>query len=183
VSPEHIREYLLKKLGLKETVQLEKDWKTYIGAVPLAGPEARLKRGLYAVRQLRFEDALADLDLAIDGGIQDPRAWWARARAKAATAKPDEPIPDAAIKDLARAVEMDPLNAAYRYELSRLRTGRVTLVTRGPSASTNASGGANAPTKDDDEKIDDADAKREAGLATELDPDNTRYMQWLQRFQ
>ena len=130
---------------------------------------------MYALRGLRFEDALADLELAIDGGIQDPRAWWARGRAKAASTKPDQPIPAAAIKDLERAVEMDPLNAAYRYELSRMRTGRVTLVTRGPAA--------NAPTKDDDDmKIDDADAKREAGLATELDPDNTCYTQWLQRF-
>ncbi len=176
VSPEHIREYLLKKLGLKDTVQLEKDWKAYIGAVPIAGPEARLKRGLYALRGLRFEDALADLDLSIDGGIKDPRAWWARGRAKAASTKPDEPIPEAAVKDLERAVEMDPLNAAYRYELSRLRTGRVTLTSRGP-------GGNVKTTEDDDEKLDDANAKREAGLAVELDPDNQRYAQWLLRFQ
>jgi tetratricopeptide (TPR) repeat protein len=171
VSPENIREYLLKKLGVKDTAQLEKDWKSYIAAIPIAGPEARLKRGLYAVRGLRFEDALEDLDAAIDGGVTDPRAWWARGRAKAAAHKPDE-----AIKDLEKAVEMDPLNAAFRYELSRLRTGRMTLVSRGP--------GSNVQIEEKDEaKIDNPEAKREAGLACELDPDNERYSRWFERFQ
>jgi tetratricopeptide (TPR) repeat protein len=171
ITPEHIREYLLKKLGLKDTVQLEKDWKAYVAAIPIAGPEARLKRGLYALRGLRIDEALADLNLAIEGGIKDPRAWWARGRALALSHKPDE-----GIKDLEKAVEMDPLNAAFRYELSRLRTGRITLATRGP-------GGNAQVVEDDTAKIDNADAKREAGLASELDPDNDRYTQWFQRFQ
>jgi tetratricopeptide (TPR) repeat protein len=171
VSPEHIREYLLKKLGLKDTVQLEKDWKAYIASIPIAGPEARLKRGMYAVRELRFADALEDLNAAIEGGTKDPRAWWARGRTLALTGKPEE-----GIKDLEKAVEMDPLNAAFRYELSRLRTGRATLATRGPGVNVQI-------VEEDASKIENPTAKREAGLAAELDPENDRYAQWFLRFQ
>lgn len=170
VSPEHIREYLLKRIGIKDTAQLEKDWKTYIANIPIAGPEARLKRALYAVRFLRFDEALEDLDAAIEGGVKDPRAWWARGRARALTGKPDE-----AVKDLQKAVEMDPLESNFRYELSRLMSGRITLSSRGP-------GGGITIKEDENEKIDNNDAKLQAGLAMELDPDNDRFREWYARF-
>jgi len=170
VSPEDIRAYLLSKLGLKDTVELEKQWKAYIAAVPIEGPSARLKRGLSATRRLEFADALTDLDAAIEGGTQDPRAWWARGRALAATGKRDK-----AKADLAKAVEMDPLNAGFRYELSRLISGRISVHASDGSVEVVEIG--------DDKKIRNDEARLQAGLATELDPANDSFREWFERFE
>ena len=168
VRPEDIRAYLLSKLGLKGTEELEKQWKDYVAAVPIEGPTARLKRGLSAVRQLEFEDAIEDLDAAIEAGTKDPRAWWARGRALAATNKRKQ-----AQADLAKAVEMDPLNAGFRYELSRTMAGRITLS------------GENVTVveSDDEKKIKNPEARVQAGLATELDPSNDSFLEWFDRFE
>ena len=76
VSPDNIRELLLKKIGEKDTDKLEKQWKEFIAAIPVEGPAARLKRGMRAVYQFDFETALPDLDAAIEAGTEDARAYW-----------------------------------------------------------------------------------------------------------
>ena len=175
VSPENIRKYLFGKLGLKDKdqEQLEKDWRTYIENIPILGPEARLKRGLYAMRRMEFEDALADLNAAIEGGTSDPRAYWARGKCAMF-----EKGPKAGIDDLRKASEMEPLNQLFHYDLSCAMAGRLTMSNRfgggGISISTS---------EDEDKKIDNPEAKKEAGLAMELDPGNDGYREWFERFQ
>jgi len=166
VAPEDIRAYLLKRLGVKDTEELEKQWRGFIEAIPIAGPEARLKRGLYLINaQGDFENALTDLNAAIDGGIQDPRAWSARGQCLAFTGKQEE-----SIADFKKAVEAEPLNARYRYLLSRALQRNLSL--EGLEIDTNQTVG-------DEDK---AAARREAGLATELEPENNRLREWLQSF-
>ena len=55
-SAAEIRKHLLKRLGLKDTVQLEEDWKTFISEIPIDGPEALLKRGMRAISKLKFAE-------------------------------------------------------------------------------------------------------------------------------
>lgn len=171
VTPQGIREYLLKKLGIKDVPQLEKDWIEFVREIPILAPEARLKRGLQAVRRGEFTDAIADLDAAIEGGVTDPRAWWARGRARAMSGKMKD-----AEADFRKAIELSPLDATFRYDLSNLLVGRVTSGPRGKSAA--------SAVESDEAKIQGQDeAKREAGLASELDPENDRFREWFARFE
>src|SRR5262249_41790227 len=146
VSPEDIRKYLLSKLGVKDTAGLEKEWKDYIAAIPVEGPVAQLKRGMNAARQFDFKGALPDLDAAIAAGTKDPRAFWARGRALAALGKKAE-----ARKDLEKAIEMDPLSAGIRFELSRVLAGRVARAPKdagGTASAAEAEGGDEARIKE-----------------------------------
>lgn len=171
VTPKAIREYLLKKLNIKDVPQLEKDWIEFVRQIPILAPEARLKRGLQSVRRGEFADAIGDLDAAIEGGVTDPRAWWARGRARAMSGK----IKDAEA-DVRKAIELSPLNATFRYDLSNLLVGRVANAPRGKAPPSAAEG--------DEAKIQGNDeAKREAGLASELDPENDRFREWFARFE
>jgi tetratricopeptide (TPR) repeat protein len=172
VSPENIRKYLFARIGLKDKdqEQLEKDWKTYIENIPIMGPEARLKRGLYHMRMLEFEEALPDLDAAIAEGSQDPRAWWARGRCK--TLSGDAKT---AVEDLHKAVSMAPLNAQFRFDLSSAMLGRPSFSGR--------RGGARLQSDGEQVKFSNPEAKREAGLASELDPENEFDRQWFERFE
>jgi len=174
VSPEDIRKYLLSKLGVKDTADLEKEWKVFIAAIPIEGPAARLKRGMTAVRQFDFKGALVDLDAAIAAGTTDPRAFWARGRALAAVGKRPE-----ACKDLEKAIELDPLSGGIRYELSRVLAGRVALPPT-PSAA-----GTSAPEAEggEEKKIRNPEARTQAGLAAELDPENDGYQKWFGLFE
>jgi len=163
VRPEVIRDLLLKYIKVKDLDALEKEWKAFVKAIPIETKEARLKRGLRAVGNWEFKDAIEDLDAAIEAGIEDPRAWASRARAKAFTGGLDS-----ALEDLKIAVEKDPLNAVFRNELSALLVG-----VRG-TGSFRVSGG--------EDTFDDPEAKRQAGLAMELDPGNDYFRTWYQRF-
>lgn len=162
VSPENIRAYLLKKLGLKDTVQLEKDWKRFISEIPILGPEARFKRGLQNFYRGDLEQAIEDLDAAIEAKVTDPRAWYARGRARMMEARSKENY-EAAVKDLADAVAMDPLNATYRHVYSRMIAGL------------NGHSGK-------DKDIDLPEAKTQAGLAAELEPENDQFQSWFEQF-
>ncbi len=175
VSPENIRKYLFGKLGLKDKDQdqLEKDWRDYIENIPILGPEARLKRGMMEMRMGEFEQALADLNVAIEGGSSDPRAYWARGKCAMF-----EKGPQAGIEDLRKAIEMQPLNQLFHYDLSNALVGRLTFGSRFGKGGASFSIG-----EDEDKKIDNAEAKQQAGLAMELDPDNDAYRQWFERFQ
>jgi hypothetical protein len=138
--------------------------------------------------QLRIDEALSDLDAAIEGGVEDARAHWGRARALSVLGLPDVTIlrddddkappvefrkrsPEEARKealaDMARAVELQPLEARYRHELSLLMVGRAPFINYGEVK----------------QKFDNPEAEAQAGLATELDPENEEYRQWLTAFQ
>lgn len=170
VDPKFIRDYLLKRIAVKDTAALEAEWRAYIAAIPIEGPEARLKRGLYNVYMWEFEDAIPDLDAAIDGGVKDPRAWSFRARAHWMSGD-FEP----AIADLKKAIELDPLNAGQRYSLSYISALWGTLKGQVPSGKPKRFG--------DGEKIKNDEAKAMAGLAAELDPDNDRFREWFETFE
>ena len=167
VSPENIRKYLFVKLGLKDKdqEQLEKDWRAYIESIPILGPEARLKRGLYGMRSGEFEDALVDLNAAIEAGTTDPRAYWARGLCTMYTKGPS-----AGVADLQKAVELEPLNQRFHFDLSFALVGR-------PRFS------KGVQDTDGEKKLDSPEARKEAGLAMELDPENDGYRSWFERFQ
>lgn len=169
VKPEDIRDLLLKKIRVRDVDRLEQEWKEFIRSIPIESVSARLKRGLRSVRMGDFDDAIADLDAAIEGGTSDPRAWAARGRAR--FFRGDRA---GAIEDLREAVRRDPLNAGFHYELSRLMVGRGTFFV-GDGVSITSSGGG--------EKLDDAGAKRHAGLASELDPENDLFRRWFEQFE
>lgn len=176
VAPADIRAYLLAKLKVKDVPALEKEWRDFVAAIPVEGTTARLKRGLFAARQLRYEEALPDLDAAIEGGTTDPRAWAARARALSVTGELDK-----ALADYRTAIEKDPLSAGFRYEYSRILAGVAAVMKAAASGSSGASldvdGAPNAP------KIQNPEAKAQAGLASELAPDNDRFRVWYERFE
>ncbi|MCB9915352.1 MAG: hypothetical protein H6828_09405 [Planctomycetes bacterium] len=165
VEPADIRDLLLKAIKAKDVETLEKEWKEFVKAVPIEGRDARLKRGLRSVMMWDFEEAIPDLDTAIELGATDPRAWAYRGRAKAFTKGPKS-----GIEDLREAVKRDPLNAAFRAELSRLLVGSL-------------SSGGFSISVGDDEKYTDEEAKTQAGLAMELDPQNDSFKSWYQRFE
>ncbi|MDZ4771778.1 MAG: tetratricopeptide repeat protein [Planctomycetota bacterium] len=170
VEPKFIRDYLLKRIGVKDTAALEAEWRQFIAAIPIEGPEARLKRGLYAVNMWEFEDAIPDLDAAIAGGVKDPRAWAYRARAKWLQGDFE-----AAITDQKKAIEMDPLHAGYRYSLSNVMAQWHAIQSAGPDTKRIKFG--------DGEKIKNDEAKVIAGLASELDPENDRFREWFETFE
>ena len=176
VPPKAIRDYLLKKLGHKDTVQLEKEWLAFIAEVPIQGAEARLKRGLNAARQLDLAGALEDLNAAIEAGVTDPRAWATRARCLIFTDKMKE-----GLADLEKAIALDPLNPLYRYEHSVLLSEPDILV-----ASAMGGGVIDAGVEEGKEDApipDKPAAKVQAGLAAELDPENERFRKWFARFE
>lgn len=172
IKPADIRAQLLKRIGEKDVEKLEKDWLAYIKAIPVEGPEARMKRGMQQLRSFQLEEAVADLDEAVEAGCKDPRAFVARAKALAFLGKDER-----ARADLLKALELDPLDADVYYDLSALKMGRMnTRVGRGAS-----NGGIEAGA--DQAKHSDEEAKRWAGLAMELDPENDYYRQWYERFE
>jgi tetratricopeptide (TPR) repeat protein len=172
VAPADIREYLLKRLGVKDVDLLERQWKEHIAAIPIEGSVARLKRGLLAVSRMDYEDALPDLDAAIEAGTKDPRAFSARARARFAGKETDK-----AKADFQKAIELDPLRASYRYDLSRLMTGLYFVPTK------DMEGVTLEIDVDEKGRLTDAEAKLQAGLAMELDPENPRLREWYEQFQ
>ncbi len=176
VKPEDIRAYLLKTLKVKDVAALEHEWRDFLAAIPIEGPKARLKRGLLAVRQLRYEDALPDLDAAIELGTKDPRAWAFRGRVLAVTGEKDK-----ALADYRAAIERDPLAAGFRYELSRVLAG-LPPAPKPPSA---GSSGASLEAEDDEDapKLKNDEARTQAGLALEMAPDNDRFRVWYERFE
>lgn len=171
VEPKTIRDYLLKRIAVKDTAALEAEWKAFVAAIPIEGPEARLKRGLYSVRSGEFKEAITDLDIAIEAGIKDPRAFAARAKALVFTNQMDK-----AKEDAKKAVALDPLDAAFRYELSQMMVGIVSSIGArdGGGVTMKEEGGA---------KLKNDEAKAQAGLAMELDPDNDRFREWFESFE
>ncbi len=117
-----------------------------------------------------FSKALPDLDAAIKGGITDARAYAARGSARAFGGSAAD-----GKEDLLKAVELDPLNAGYRYQLSQLLCGR--------SGGGMSFGGFRIEVSGDEKTISNPEAKTQAGLARELDPENELYRRWYERFE
>lgn len=174
IKPADIRAHLLKRIGEKDVDKLEKEWIAYIKAIPVEGPEARMKRGMQNLRLMKLDEAVADLDEAVEAGCKDPRAFVARAKALAFQGADER-----ARADLLKAVELDPLDADVYYDLSALKSGRLNMrVGRGAS-----NGGGLEVADGAQGKLSDEEAKRWAGLAMELDPENDYYRQWYERFE
>ena len=191
VKPEEIRRVLLQSLGVKDTVSLEKEWKDFIAKVPIEGPAARFKRAYMMVIQgamfsqakdpnVRQEEtkknvemAIADLDAAIGAGIKDPRAYYARYMVRRMNGMrlgggEAGDTQEAMHADLDKAIEMDPLNAAYRFALGNL-LAKDMFFDFGEGGSIKVEGG---DTKH--EVVPEAAAL--LGLAVELAPENESYL-------
>ncbi len=185
-SPQEIRRVVMQTLVGKNddaaVAALDKEWKDFVAAIPIQGAEARFKRAYRSVIQGQMNaddadslkkalaEASADLDFAISQDIADPRAWWTRARTRMAQGKRDE-----ARKDLEEAVQRDPLNAVYRFDLGMLLIDGPLIIGFGEMdldiESSHMKGLSKAP-----------EAKVHLGLASELAPDNEIYMSALERY-
>lgn len=178
VPPEEVRRLLLKKLGLKDTVDLERQWKDFIAKIPIEAPEARFKRAYRTVRygqglgedaaknQQLFADAMADLDFAIENGFEDARAYWSRGQLKF-LASGD---PDGATEDFRKAIALDPLNPAYRFDAAQVLCGHLFSLSLG---SVRIKMENDQGLLGSDEAL--AEAKTQFGLAAELDKENDFY--------
>ena len=73
--------------------------------------------------------AREDLDAAIAAGIKDPRAYYARYRLGIFLRPPQQGGDrlEAMRSDLAQAIEMDPLNAGYRFAMGNLLAGSLSI--------------------------------------------------------
>ncbi|HVS08499.1 MAG TPA: hypothetical protein VMS76_01400 [Planctomycetota bacterium] len=180
VPPAEIRRVVLDSLGNPDVKALDKEWKEFIAAIPIEGPQARFKRGSRAVffgemfaetmeeTKRNAEAARTDLDAAIEGGVRDARAWWARSKVRVVQGEMN-----GAREDLDKAIELDPLNATYRFDKGMMLSG-ITVI-----------GGDGMPDLDDDTlgKEKNPEAKEWFGLAAELAPENDFFRRVHERFQ
>jgi hypothetical protein len=121
VSPQEVRRVLLARLGLKDTVALEEEWKTFIAAIPIDAPKARFMRGIETLYgdPDGWPAAREDIEAALAGGVTDARAYWARGL----LAYLLEGERDAAVADYREAVTRAPLEAGYRTTLAQALAG------------------------------------------------------------
>ena len=162
VKPDDIRDFLLKKIKVTDVKALEVEWLDFIASVPIDAPQARLKRGLRSAMFGEFESAIEDLTAAIDAGVTDPRAFAARARSGAFTGDTSK-----SVTDIEAAIELDPLNASYRYDYSHYLLG-ASASRYFRSNSKNMYEGNDALEQ----------ARAQAGLAVSLDPKDRFYPEW-----
>ena len=182
VPPEEIRRVVLDALSTKDVQSLDREWKQFIAAIPVEGPQARFKRGWMAILQgsvfdedeakmkAKIAAAKADLDAAIEAGIKDARAWWARSKLLMLQGQEE-----ASRKDLLAAIEHDPLNAGYRYELGTMMVGGAVVL---------SGMGIDIEIEGDDEKgyQEAPEAQEPLGLAMELAPDNPVYRRTYEKY-
>jgi uncharacterized protein DUF1570 len=163
VQPAEVRRLLLEKLGKKDLVALEEEWKAYITSIPIDAPRARFQRGLSAIHESGDAEkrGLDDIEAAIAAGIDDPRAYWARAILRLSV-KGGRAESQA---DMAKAVELAPLDAGLHANLAQLSAG-LTLRTPGLTLSF----GDEAKLVDDDDAL--ILAERHFALAAEIAPEN-----------
>lgn len=182
VPPQEIRRVVLEALGDKDVNELDREWKQFIAGIPVEGPAARFKRGWMAIIQGSVFDedeskmksklaaAKADLDAAIEAGLPDARAWWARSQVLQLQGQED-----AARKDLQSAIERDPLNAGYRFELGSMMVGGAIVL---------SGMGIDIDIEDSDRKgyEEVPEAQEHLGLAMELAPDNPVYRRTYEQY-
>ena len=141
---------------------LEKEWLEYIASIPIDAPDARLKRGLRSAMMGEYKESMEDLTAAIDAGLTDPRAFSTRAVANALGSKMS-----VALEDINHAIELDPLNAQHHFDRSHYLLGI-------PSFRNFTSEKKNVFEKAENL----AEARKEAGLAVSLDPENRFFPDW-----
>lgn len=180
-SATEIRRVVLAALGVKDLAALEKEWKTWIGAIKLEKPEELFKRAYTTVAYGRLyevddgkldmektranaEQALSDLDKALAGGLADARAHWARSEVLDLLRREDE-----ARAALQAALEIDPLSGKYHWDLGQMLYGDFAGFSDEDSGLTFSSDSDRRMKKPSEE------AAKHFGLATELAPDNEFY--------
>lgn len=179
IPNEEVRRLLLQNLKVTDVAVLEKEWLDFMKAIEIDAPSALFKRAYRAVRfgdVEQFEQAEKDLTTAISSGFEDARAYWARGLVSSWNKKGGV---KGGIADFRKAVELDPLNAAYRHSLGEVLAGYSLHL-----------GGASMSVRGDQELFGEREEFEQAdlqlGLATELDPENenyrTRYEDFLRRF-
>ena len=175
-SAKEIRRVVLQTLGVKDLAALEKEWKDHINAIKLETPEQRFKRAymqvaygrMYAEKDGKLdmeqtrknaEQALEDLTFAIDNGIATARAYATRADVYEHLRKRDEQK-----KDLAKAIELEPLSARYRWDMGQaLYPGFVGFA--------DDEMGWSVTVEVKDQKPPSEEARTQFGLAAEFDPE------------
>ena len=167
VPPTEVRRLLLDTLGVKDVGRLEEEWKAFISGIQIDAPRARFKRGLQALQFSAGKDtlprALEDLDAAIQGGVDDPRAFWARGTLQLIL-KGDY---KKTIEDYRQAVERAPLQAGYRFSLAQMLAG---FSLRTPSLTVLRQADDQEQLKGTDEQLSEAETL--FGLACEFEPEN-----------
>jgi tetratricopeptide (TPR) repeat protein len=169
---------LLSYLKADSISQLEKEWKEFVDGIEVDGPVARFKRGQRAVMWGdAFSDddeekrAMDDLNAAIAGGVEDPRAYYARGRLNDWNGRRSQ-----AIADYEKAVELSPMNASFRYSLGQELSGYEGLFSSFGAFRIRISGNRSLAGEEIDADRQDAEeAWRHFGLAVELDPQNAGY--------
>jgi hypothetical protein len=178
-----VRRLLLKKLGAKDTQGLEKEWKEFISGIAIEAPEARFKRAYSNVmlghlgkdaesRDKAVEETLADLDFAIENGFKDARAFWVRGQLKAYFVG----NLGGATEDLKQAIELDPLNPAYRFDMGRVLSGGLFIM----ASASPETGVAGPRLMGSNDELDEA--RSQFGLACELDRENDLYSEAFEKY-
>jgi len=170
-APEDIREELLGRLKVKDVEAFDREWKAFLAGLVVDAPEARLKRGLSAVRQLdpkRFEAAAEDLAAAAEAGLEDARLFWGRG-ILALVQSQDWAAAEA---DLRRAVDLQPLGAGFRHTLGQILAGRVSFGADSSEEVWELHGA--------DERLEEA--RLHLGVAHELNRDNESYRKTYEEF-
>ncbi len=175
VPAKEVRRLLLESIKVKDVQKLEDEWLTFIKSIDVSAPEALFKRAYINYRQGKseeYEQAFADLNEAIEGGVETSRAYATRGSIRLVVK--DGGGVDGAVKDYRRAVELDPLEAGYRINLGLLMSGQLVLLpgldVRGQIMPKGAKG-----------KVRE-EAIMHMGLAIELEPDNSFYSSLFESF-
>ena len=156
VSGPETRRLLLASLRVKDVAKLEEEWLTYITGIEIDAPDALFRRGLKVVQrgeQEQYDQAREDLNSALEGGVQDPRLYWALGDLET------ERMVDLkkALKLLRQAIELSPFDPRFRQSLG------LALIRGGGRR------------KDHDPQVE---GLASLGLAGELAPDNEYYQEF-----
>jgi hypothetical protein len=169
VPAKEVRRLLLDKLGVKDVVKLEEEWKSYIAGIPLDAPKARFHRGLERMYDAEpgdtkaMEAALEDVQAAIEGGVEDARAYWARGTMQLVLSGDEETT----LADYHKAVELAPLQGGYRAALAQLLAG---LTLQMPGLTVGVGDDEKEELTDSEDAL--VEAEGQFGLACELEPEN-----------
>jgi len=180
VPAREVRRILLDSLKVKDVAKLEREWISFIQGIDVSAPEALFKRAYLNFRSGKTEEwsqALKDLNEAIEGGVDHPRAFATRAAlhvmAKGGKGR------NAAIKDYRKAVELAPLNASFRMSLGLALTGLPVLAPGVRVTFVGQDGDSVLPKASQEKRLE---GMMQMGLACDLEPHNTVYSELLESY-